>query len=470
MLQKNSFYSARFLLLCLTYITFLVYLIFSVYFYKERVCYIDSAYYLFQILEFDAIKGGSFRYGGFLPQIPVFILQKFDVNLKFLILTFSVSFALIHLCIFYIVKSILKNPYAAYAIIFIQIICIGDSYFHAINETHQAITYAILYFSWLGYCIKGNVRFYVNILISSLIIAIGLLTHPVFVLLILFIWIYKYIELNNKKVDTSIWLGLILFILVYILKKVLIKTPGYDNEFYEQLKDVSNLLNIKNLASSVFFANYFWNLYSGVIVLLIATIYTLLKLKKGKLAIVTLGYFAFSLVLSLIIYNKGDSKIMMERSFMMLGLVAILPLFMHIPHIISTKHRQAVVVIILMTTILSFIRIYNSGLKYKERIAYSYELLHRYNSLGIKKAVIKNSDIDMNKIEIPWTYAVETLFLSTLAKQLPSQTIYIANDANRIKKFNAPDLFLCVHFWDIWNSNKLSEYYPLPETNYVWVE
>ncbi len=447
----------------LAWLSFFIYIFYSLLFYKERTCYTDSAYYIFQLIEFDAIKGGLNRFGGYVPQIPTYILYKFGFSLKALLISFSFSYAFIQFLLFLLVHYLFKNKKVALSIVFIQILSMGKSFFHCASDTHLAITIALTLYAWLVFSLnkKDELKWYYLLLVSLLIVIFGVFNHLVFILLSGFLILYAWIEFKPKLFNMNFITLALAFILVFFVKFAFMETSGYEKQYLEQLKIAHKiLLNLRSYYSLHFYVQYFNSHYlSTTICLLISTI-ILLNKRKNVEAILVVGYYVFMLLFSFVIYNQGDSDIMMERSFMGQVLIALLPLFLHIDDVKNQKIRNIILIYIGIISFSSFVRIYNNGNIYKERISYAYSLMHNNANRGIKKAVVDPSDIDMGKVEVPWAYAIETLFLSTIDKKLDQQTIYILPKSTSLNEStNNPDLFLCVHFWEIWNSNNLNNNY-----------
>ncbi|MEY4281605.1 MAG: hypothetical protein RLZ39_1017, partial [Bacteroidota bacterium] len=71
----------------------------SIYFYKERVIFMDASYILFQIMNDGHHAIQENRYGSFITHIVPMLLAKFNFSAKAIIISYTLSFNLFYLCI-----------------------------------------------------------------------------------------------------------------------------------------------------------------------------------------------------------------------------------------------------------------------------------------------------------------------------------------------------------------------------------
>ena len=117
---------------------FFVLLLFSIYFYKERILFTDSAFQYFKIINFEKINIEASRYGAILPQLPTVLFSKLGLNIKLLPIIFSCSFVLLYYAIYVITVHLLKNAETGFIILLVLTACISQSFFHPVTETHQS--------------------------------------------------------------------------------------------------------------------------------------------------------------------------------------------------------------------------------------------------------------------------------------------------------------------------------------------
>jgi hypothetical protein len=235
---------------------------------------------------------------------------------------------------------------------------------------------------------------------------------------------------------------------------------SYEGKFFsELLNSPAIILDLPNAYSTKFFLNRIPRLYFWVMILE-CYVGIILLLKKEYLKLLwQLGTIIFFLIVTLLTYNKGDSDMMMERAFMPLALFICLPF---LKETLQTASRYQYVKITFLIAIItfSFIRIYSQGMKFRERTRFNQELLAKTAKLPNRKFIVQISELQKYHIAY-WSYSFETLMLSTITKDIPTQTIFPANDTNKYLKYSeeAGNIFLGADFWLEWEIDNLNHKY-----------
>lgn len=441
----------------LGHLSFLILLIASVYYYKERVLYADSAFQLFKTINFEKINIEAYRYGAILPQLPVLLAMKLGVSLKLLIIIFSVSFIALYYLIFLLCTKLLKNTAAGLSIIFTFIMCINESFFYPVTETQQCLVFSILLFAILQY---PSFRYsWLQILLASIVIVIAFLAHPVALYPITFIIGYSAI---GKKQLRSImpYILLMLVIGLSMAKVMLTEENSYEGKFFsELLKSPSILFNLPNFYSTHFFICRIFGLYVWIMIFEFVLIaYYFLKKEYIKLSW-QLGVSLFFLIITLLTYNKGDADMLMERAFMPLALLTSLPL---LDELIAYDKRYEMLKLAFLSLVIvvSLNRIQIQGKVFRERTHFNQELLTKTAKLPNRKFIVENGELQKRPYN-GWSYSFETLMLSSITDNMPTQTIFPANDLSQITKYteNTTDVFLGADWWLEWGIDNLNHKY-----------
>lgn len=440
----------------LGYASFAFLFLASVYFYKERIYFADSAFQFFKILNFEKINVEAYRYGAILPELPLILAMKLGFNLKTLTIIFSASFILLYFIIFLFCVHLLKNISAGLSIVLVLIICISQSFFHPVTETHQSLVFSILVFATLQYPFRNQL---IQGSLASLGIAISFLAHPVAVYALIFV--IGYSAIDKKQLRFVIPYLLLTLVMGLTVGKVLFTDENsYEGKFFsELLNSPAIILDLPNAYSTKFFLNRIPRLYFWVMILE-CYVGIILLLKKEYLKLLwQLGTIIFFLIVTLLTYNKGDSDMMMERAFMPLALFICLPF---LKETLQTASRYQYVKITFLIAIItfSFIRIYSQGMKFRERTRFNQELLAKTAKLPNRKFIVQISELQKYHIAY-WSYSFETLMLSTITKDIPTQTIFPANDTNKYLKYTegAGNIFLGADFWLEWEIDNLNHKY-----------
>jgi len=441
----------------LGHLSFLVLLVASVYYYKERILYSDSAYQLFKIINFEKINVEAYRYGAILPELPVLIAMKLGFSLKSLVIIFSVAFVALYYIVFLFCIKLLKNTPAALSIILVLIMCINESFFFPVTETQQSLVFSILLFAILQY--ESFHYSLVQILLASIVITISFLAHPVALYPILFI--IGYSAIDKKKLRSIMpYVLLMLVIGLAVVKFLLTDKSSYEGKFFsELLKAPSIISNLSDLYSTNFFNNRIYGLYFGVVIFELILILHLIFKKEYLKLTWQLGTFIFFLAITLLTYNKADSDMLMERAFMPLALLTSIPL---LNEILGNNKRHNILKLTFLTVVVfsSFNRIYVQGKVFRERTRFNTELLTKMSKLPNRKFVVQSGELQKHYYT-GWSYSFETLILSSITDNIPPQTIFPANDLRQITKYttNTSNVFLGADFWMEWNIDKLNHKY-----------
>jgi len=149
----------------------------------------------------------------------------------------------------------------------------------------------------------------------------------------------------------------------------------------------------------------------------------------------------------------------MERAFMPLALFVSIPL---LTEILKNYNRFNTFKLIFLTGIilLSLNRIYLQGKTFRERTRFNQELLAKTSRFPNRKFIIESSELQKHYITY-WSYSFETLMLSSITANIPTQTIFPANDLSKLTKYTdgAKDVFLGADFWLEWGINDLNQRY-----------
>lgn len=440
----------------LGYASFAFLFLASVYFYKERIYFADSAFQFFKILNFEKINVEAYRYGAILPEYPLLLAMKLGFNLKTLTVIFSASFILLYFTIFLFCVHLLKNISAGLSIVLILIICISQSFFHPVTETHQSLVFSTLVFAILQYPFRNQ---FIQGSLASLVIVISFLAHPVAVYALIFVIGYSAIGKKQFRFVKPYFL-LAMVVGLAIGKVLLTDENSYEGKFFsELLNSPAIILDLPFAYSTKFFLNRIPRLYFWVMVLECCLVIILLFKKEYLKLFWQLGIIGFFLTITLLTYNKGDSDMMMERAFMPLALFICLPV---LNEILENNNRFKYAKIVFLITIItfSFHRIYSQGMKFRERTRFNQELLAKTSKLPNRKFIVKIDELQKHQI-IYWSYTFETLMLSTITATTPTQTIFPANNTEALSKYteNATDIFLGTDFWLEWGIDHLNQKY-----------
>ena len=437
---------------------FFILLLFSLYFYKERILFTDSAFQFFKIINFEKINIEASRYGAILPQLPILLLVKLGLKIKFLTIAFSSSFILLYYIVFVVIVHFLKNIEAGFAILLVLTACISQSFFHPATETHQSLVFTLLLYAILQF---QNFRFpFIKTFLTILVMAVSFFTHPV--ALYTNVFIIGYVAIDKKQLKSASPYFLLFIIGVMAVTKIMLTTAdSYEGRFFAELfQSSATILNLPGTQSLKFFVARAGTLYLSVILLEVIIAAHFIRKKKYLKLIWALGIqFVFMLV-TVITYNNGDATLMMERAFMPLALFAAI-LFMHEIEYTKESIKFVKPTLLILIVLFGLIRIYNQGQSFKARTEFNQNLLKKTTRFSNRKFIIKKEELD-NHILAFWSNSFETLILSAIDVNVPTQTIFLANQTEKFEKYTkqpGTQVFLGTDFWLEWSIESLNPKY-----------
>jgi hypothetical protein len=450
---------------------FLILLVLAGIFYKERILYADSAFYIFKIINFSKFNVEAGRVGALLTQVLPLSAVKLGLPLKSVILSYSLSFPLIYFLVYLISVYLIRNDAGGLVIILVLVLGIRHSFYHTVTETHQGLVYAVLLFAWLDFPInlqKGPVRELIHISVSILIIMLCYFVHPVTIFPVLFIIGYRIIDKNDWR-NYRLYALIIFTLLLYSLKFLTTEEQSYEGQIFESFSNITERMGeFFNLYSLKFFMKRLGGMYlfTGIIALIMAAFYIHRKkyLRLAYYIISIAGFF----VITVLTYHSGDSDMAMERAYMPLGIIICIPF---IKEVIFGIERYEFLKYVFLVSILaiSVAGIYRTGSVYSNRLAYVDELFKYTRQYSGRKFIMEKQDVDMTKLYVPWAIGAETLLYSSLDSPGDARTIYLVETLVHFDyREEDTDLYLCVDFWRDWNAESLNKsYFELEQGKYV---
>lgn len=441
----------------------------SVFLFRERIIFFDSAYYSIKLINSEWFTIESGRYSTLITQILPLLAIKLGASLKTVLVLYSLSFMIIVYAIFIINVHVLKNIAAGFAIVLLSTLCMRDSYFYVVSELIQGMMFSSLLYAWLFYPITTGKRLnpVVNLFVSFTIVLACFYFHPMVMLAVGFI-IGFYIIDTRDFTNLNILLLIILTISMYVLKILTANTGSYEGEFISQFKEVPSMLRkLGSLYSTMFFFERYFNFYLifNIMTWVIALFY-LAKRRWAKL-LWFLGCLVGFTLLCIVAFNKGDTYIAMEKYFMPLSIFVAIP-FLH--DFMSGKTLRIIgVVACVCIGLWGTRRIYRERKTYINRIEYIANLnAFATQTHGTRKLVVRGESLDPNRTT--WALSAESLLLSAIDGKEKSTTVFAASKTQLTDiDFSDTKTFLCAPFDLKWTASSLNpEYFMLPETPYLF--
>lgn len=415
------------------------------------VCYIDSAYMLFRMIQTEAIIAEGGRWMNAVPQLLPWLFIKAGAPLPVIIAVFALSYILILYFIFLIAGKIYEQVQLAALLPLLLIAGTPHTFFDTITETKYALAFAILLIAALvsGKSFKG--------LDVILIVACGLFSHPVFIIYWAIILIWLAVE-NGFK---SILLPLISGVALLAVRYFFAGGTGYEVNL---LSDAS----VNNLAlfGTSFIHHYMsiweqWIYWPLILIMLLSTGYFLFKKSTSQL-LLYIGMLAGIYCLLALVYAKGDSHMMIQKTMFLFHFAILFPMAASIK-CAGKKITTLWISIVVIAMITGFFGLYTTAPQYIQR---------RNNLVKFMEAMPKNTDkfliretqINHEVMMATWALPHETLLLSGAAsnKSIVVKNVRDHNDTLQLSKY--PTAFRPAFGYPIPSDSLNAKYFKLNET------
>jgi len=193
----------------------IILILLSIVFAKERVLFLDSAIYLFEIVNTESFHVPYRRFVNVFNQFLPLIGVKLHLKMNVLFFLYSLNIQLLHSVLFLIVAFGLKQRGFALAIPLIQILLCYESFYLPISELAIGISFLVVLIATLRSKDQLNPITFKSVI--ALLSVIIIFSHPIMVLPISFMLLWSLID--HKKEDELfsaerlLWIVLILIII-----------------------------------------------------------------------------------------------------------------------------------------------------------------------------------------------------------------------------------------------------------------
>jgi len=443
---------------------FLVIFILAVIFYLERTIFVDPCYAVFNLLYYHDYVSEAGRHAAVIPQTLALLAIKMNLPLKVILATYSVSFILLYYIIFLVIAYGFKLDRLALAVPLLLLLGVKYSFFWISTETHQALVYTILFYTFLTWSLTfrpGIVTWLIRLILATGILLLCFYSHPVSLFTVLFV-------LGFFVTDNKLWLkpdGYILGALIIVLSIIKFMngvSTGYESfyfkgfgSFFERFGYILGSESLKFLKDKIL------NIYLFPLILfLVTTAWYIVKKQYLKLS-----YYLVSLLLfSVILFTTFDIwyyPFIQEKNLMGLNIFLLIPF---LKDVIFTAERKRLVSqgFLILLFIFGVFHVVGASFFYKNRLSYIQNLITSVRYFPEKKFIVTQSMIDRDQLNVNWALAPETLILSSLEGPDSSVSIYINDDYGKIKDdsgLNDSLLFICAPWAQDLEIRRLNKHY-----------
>lgn len=418
----------------------------------ERMLYMDSAYYLFKFIQDgNLIYDEGQRYTGILARILPWIALGNGASLSVVLVSYSLNFILLYYVIWFIATRFTTPDrlHLALAVPLLLLVGLREGFYHPVAEPQIGMVFCGLLFTWM---VGAPERFPKLsrigwLVISLVIVALCFFCHPVTVFVAVFIIAFSQ-EVKGKLLHWETGALLAVTVSLYLLKMAMTPADSYEGDQFAQLKTAfSTLGGIADVYSFRFFIRTAFLLHlPGLAVLVWLTVHYSRQRNWNRLGVL-LGSTLTFLVVTIVVYHRGDSDIMMEKNFMPLSAFPLLALLYEMRSMPQRRLIMTGLAVLLGWCLVGVA--FRSG-SYTNRLNTLTEMLQDCKEQNVNKAVIITEGRIGERLMVPWALSVETLMLSSLNSPNNSRTLYAqttGEEARRLANETRPDQLLFTNFW-----------------------
>ena len=456
---------------------FTILCILAIYWYKERVLYIDSAYYAFNLFNNGYPAAEHNRYALYLYQLIPWGLFEMGASVPITLRVYSVCHILLHALAFFLLLR-MKQPRLAALLLVMQVIGYRECFFLTVNETALAISATSLLAGLLNLRADANRWSWSDNILSALCILIALFSHPMAMVLLPFVIGFHFIrQVKNTTVKQQSWQLIATMAILVIIKKLLSNGSGYEDDLYAQLNQTWHIItHLSDIYSFKFFTGEFklqgafFRIYWVPSLLFLLGIGLIIAKKDWKVLAYQLLASIGLWLLIIIFFNRGDGTIFMEKNFTPWIFVALYPLAYYIK-IDENRSPWPALASVVLIYLVSFSGIFNVSDMYSKRL-YLMDQLITEKAEGHSKLLIQDSTVNHDEWLGIWALPYETLLLSKV-KDIPNVSARIyRNDSTINKELHRTDIFLGADFIPVLTAEYLlnQKVFPLKEETYYIID
>lgn len=437
--------------------------ILSLLWYKEKVCFADASYVLFDVINYRMFDIQFNRYGSFITQLVPYLGFKLHAPIGAILIGYAVSFHLFYLA----VASLLVYRYRQYGLAvvmaFFYTLLVSDSFFW-ISEIPQGVCWMFLLIGLTMHLGQKGVKLGIAAAPFLILVFLTIFTHFVIIIPTVFLWIYIIADKQSwgwSRRDTLILSGLLVSV---IGLKFIFALSGSGSGDGPHLRGVTHVsfkdiyLSYSTPVVRMFLSRCAAN-YWGAVLVFFFGLYGLFRSGKKLIGTwVVLSAVGYIIIMGLT-YGGEDEHVQLfhiESEWMSLGvIVATAFVFCFLPQI------KPVFGILLIVGLFVSRVVYIGGAlpEFRWRIAFQEKVLSKMKEKNINKlALYRDGDLS-RKYMIDWAAGYESTLMSSMNGEQPRRTFIFADTAASqgiLAKLAVPG---CVYLWDVISLERLNHDY-----------
>ncbi len=405
---------------------YVVMLMLSALFYKERIIFIDTAYTIFHIVKDNTFSIETFRFGEIATQVLPVLTRKPCLPLNVITLSYSIGFVLYYFTCYVIAGSVLKRYDFALIILLLNILFVSDTFFWIQSELPQSIALLMVVFAFVSKLEYKNTKLFTWLL---LLVSLSVLAffHPLLVFVIIYCSIF-FLNREQAIIDRRLLFAILIFYCTAVLIKALLFRTTYETHSFSGLKNFVALFpDYFSIYSNKRFLNNILSKYYWILLFFLTIVVFYCTKKEWRKLVVFISFFGGYLMLINVSYpTKTTAECYMENLYLPLSVFLSLPLVFDMLPLLKQKQGASLVMAILVLS--CTFRIYSTSTKYVARLNWERSFLSKNEN---KKLIVDAARAKADILEMLWGTPYEFWLLSTIEKGTSASIIIDETPAQR---------------------------------------
>ena len=433
-------------------VAYIIMLVLSQVFFKERTIFLDAAYNLFYIIKDGGFAITLFRFGDVFMQLPPVLARKACLPADTIFQIYSAGFVLFYFIAYLICGSILKRYDFALVILLLNILLVSDTFYWCLSQLPQAIAILVAILAFLQGRQANTIKPW-QWCIAAAALATAVFLHPLVLFVILYCLAFFGLSSPPGADKKTLYILGISYCSIMLIKFLFFKTP-YEHHSMSGLKNfVTQFPNYFTLFSDKRFAynclvKYYW---IPVLFVAIAVFYVRIGAYK-KLWLFACAFCAYLMLVNISYPSAATPEFYIENLYTPLVIFLALPFIFDLLPVLEPKKLVFPAFILILLS--GCIRIYTSHTIYTARLNYERKILREY---GDRKIMLTTKQADTDTLLMVWGTPYEFLLLSLSERGRPASIIV---DNHPLERYWAANLHSSyVTNWNVFRYDDLPARY-----------
>jgi hypothetical protein len=406
-------------------VAYLLLLLMAMLFYKERIIFMDTTLFTFNMLRKDSFSLEHYRFIAVFTELLPVLASKLGVGLKGIMLAYSFGFWVCFFICYLLCGFVFKKYHYAIGVLLVNTILVTDIFYWPISELPLGLCLLLTIMAFLeGRSVTQLKPF--NYLLLVVFMATLAFAHPLMMFPAAFGLLFLLVSTRDRSQRVSVVIAGGLFVMGVATKHIFFK-EDYDSGAMSSIVNFKYLFpNYFRIESNrtlfwAFFTKYYWLPVCTIII----TIYYTTSKSWMKLSLFLAFLGGYTLLINVCYHYADMSGFYMENLYQPLAAILAIPLLTDVLPV--AKRLQLAYAMIGLIVLTGLYRIFHVKQKYTGRLAWYRQYID--NNMD-RKQMVHISKLPIDKVVMPWPSPYEFWMLSTLEKGKSASIIFYDDNNN----------------------------------------